>query len=182
MKKLFAVFLLLFVFAGCSAKHMLVVDKKSDIKSGKDATLVIVGDKFFGPAETIRNYLDNKLIGEIKSKTYFVTKVSPGQHYVVAAVGNVTVYQMNFKAGKVYFLRQDVWPGFWKANAGYSAMTKDEALKAIKECEYREYDKNNPGEDIDPATYAKGINDYNLDVKKRPDEYKPFIEYQGYDL
>jgi hypothetical protein len=179
MKKLLTVFLLLFVFIGCSATHMLVVDKTPALKSENDATLVIVRLSRGG---AIRNFLDNKLIGESKRKTYFVTKVSPGEHYVVTGGENTAVVQMNFKTGKVYFLEQDIWPGAWSANAGYSVLTKDEAVKAIKECELWAYDKNNPGEDVDPSTYVEAIRDYNIDIKARPNEYKPFLEYQGYDL
>ena len=182
MKKILLIFLLLFFLGGCSAAHMVAVDKKPDFTSGNDATLVIVRDIFAGKAITVWNYLDGKLIGETKGYTYFIANVSPGLHYVVSESENNTVVQMDFKAGKVYFLRQDIWMGWWRANAGYSVLNKEEALEAIKDCEYWEYDKSNPGEDMNQSEYDQAIKDYHIDVKDKPEEYKPFLEYPGYSL
>lgn len=181
MKKLLAVVILSYLFTGCAATHMQVVQEKKSLKVGDQAALVIVRDVFLGNAVAVWNYLDGKLIGETKGNTFFITMVTPGKHYVVSESENVTVVQIDFKPGKAYYLRQDIWMGFWRANAGYSVLSQAEAVKAMKECEYWMYDRdNNPGENIDPAKYAQAIKDYHIDVKKNPAGYKPFLEYEGY--
>jgi hypothetical protein len=179
MRRLLAFFILPIVLTGCAATHMRVVDQKPDFKAEKEATLVIIRDQTL-PVIAIWNYLDNKLIGETKGKMYFITRISPGQHYVISESENITVVRMNFEAGKVYYLHQDIWPGAWRANAGLSVMNQSEALKAMKGCAYWEYDPKNPGEDLNPGKYEKGVKDYHIAVEQDPAAYKPFLEYPGY--
>ena len=61
---------------------------------------MITRDTSFGYAVTFWNYLDGKLIGETKGKTYFVTFVKPGQHYVVVTTENAAVANIDFQPGK----------------------------------------------------------------------------------
>jgi hypothetical protein len=159
---------------------MMVVAQKPDFNSESNAMLVIIRNQTL-PVIVIWNYLDNKLIGETKGKMYFVTKVSPGLHYVIAKSENTTVIQMDFKAGKAYYLHQDIWPGFWRANTGLSVMSQIEAANAMNDCEYWEYNLKNTGEDLDPAKYEQGIKDYNADLKKNLIAYKSFLEHPGYN-
>ena len=180
MKKLLVVFILLHILTGCAATHMIVADKKPDLSVKNNATLVIVRDQTL-PVIVIWNYLDNKLIGETKGKMYFIARVRPGLHYVIAESENITVVQMNFEAGKVYYIHQDIWPGGWRANTGLSVLSQTEAVKAMKDCEYWEYNPKNPGKDIDPDKYSQGVKDYNIDVQKNPVAYKPFLQYPGYN-
>jgi hypothetical protein len=52
---------------------------------------VIIRDYFMGNAIVFWNYLDGKLIGETKGKTYFVTNVQSGPHYVIVATENTAL-------------------------------------------------------------------------------------------
>jgi len=101
------------------------------------ALLVIVRDSFFGGGIVFCNYLDAKFIGESMGKTYFITHVQPGEHYVVSATENTGVAHLNFQAGKHYFLRQGVTMGLWRARtSGFFPMTAEETKKAIRTCTY----------------------------------------------
>lgn len=181
MKKFIVILFLAPFFIGCAATHMLVTEKKPDLSSDPNAaTLVIIRDVFLGRAIAVWNYVDGKLIGETKGYTYFITKVKPGKHYVIAESENVTTVQIDFKPNKKYYLRQDIWMGMWRARTGYSVYSSDEAAVAMGKCEFWEYDKNNPGEDLPKEKYEQAIKDYEIGLKNDPKGYKPFLEYPGY--
>jgi hypothetical protein len=55
-------------------------------------------DTSFGFAIVSWNYLDGKLIGETKGKTYFVINVKPGPYYVIVTTENTAVAHINFQA------------------------------------------------------------------------------------
>jgi hypothetical protein len=145
------------------------------------ATLVIIRDTSFGFAIVFWNYLDGKLIGETKGKTYFVTRVKPGPHYVVVATENTAVAHLDFQPGKTYYLREGVLMGLWRARtSGFSPMTQQEAVEAMKSCTYMEYDPKRGGEDMDPKLYQQAIADYHTEVKQNPAGFKDMLEYKGY--
>ena len=103
MKRLLILSICLILLSGCAATSMVAPDRKPDLAPRTDmATLVIIRDTSFGFAIVFWNYLDGKLIGETKGKTYFVTRVKPGPHYVVVATENAAVAHLNFEPGKIY--------------------------------------------------------------------------------
>lgn len=180
MRKLATCMLCLALLSGCAASHMLSVEQKPQIEAPNDAaTLVIIRYTALGGAMAIGNYLDQKMIGETKGYTYFVTKVPPGPHWVVATSENTAVARFDFQPGKVYILRQDIWMGFWRARTGYSPMTLEEAKVAIADCEHWKLDPNNPGEDLDEATFQAAKDGWEQGVKDDPEGYKALLEYKG---
>jgi hypothetical protein len=181
MKKILGIFILS-LLAGCSSRPPIkAVVQKPDFKPGKNAMLVIIRARPFPIAGPISNYLDNKYIGETRTKTYFSTIVKPGLHYVITDSENITVVRMNFKKGMVYYLYQDISSGAWDKNGPLSVLTGTEAQKSMSECEYIQYNNKNPVADLKPANYAKSVKDYQIDVKKKPDKYKSFLNYPGYN-
>ena len=181
MKKSILVISLIFLIAGCATTHMAKLDEAPDLISYPDkARLVIIRETFFGGAIVFWNYLDGKLIGETQAKTYFVTPVTPGPHYVVIATENTCVAHFDFKPGKTYFLGQGVSMGIWRARtSGFYPMTPEDAEKAMKNCSYLEYDPTTGQEDMDPKLYQQAIDEYLKDVKENPDKFKDIIEYDG---
>jgi len=181
MKKSILMIAFIFLLASCATTHMAQPDKAPELTSSSDkATLVIVRETFFGGAIVFWNYLDQKLIGETKGKTYFVTSVAPGPHYVVIATENTAVAHFDFKPGKTYFLGQGVAMGLWRARtSGFYPMTQEDAAKAIKDCTYLAYDPKTGQEDMDPQLYRKAIDEYQKDVKENPDKFKDILEYDG---
>jgi hypothetical protein len=145
--------------------------------------LVIVRTTSLGWAITIDNYIDGKMIGQTRGTSYFITEVNPGSHFVMAKAENVAAARINFEAGRVYFLDQSIYPGFWTMRTGYSTMTKEDALKQVNEsgCDYRVYDTKNPGPDMDAKDYNETKADFEKEVKEDPKRHKDILEYKGYN-
>ncbi|HVO64962.1 MAG TPA: hypothetical protein VMT12_00635 [Syntrophales bacterium] len=182
MRRLLILSICLILLSGCAATSMIAPDRKPDLTPRTDtATLVIIRDTSFGFAIVFWNYLDGKLIGETKGKTYFVTRIKPGPHYVVVATENAAVAHLDFKPGKIYYLREGVLMGWWRARtSGFSPVNQQEAIEAMKSCTYMEYDPQRGGEDMDPKLYQQAIADYQTEVKQNPDGFKAMLEYKGY--
>jgi Protein of unknown function (DUF2846) len=181
MKRILLIAVVLALLSGCATTQMLKPEKPPELAAGPNsALLVIVRDAFMGGGIVFWNYLDGKFIGETMGKTYFVTQVPPGEHYVVATSENNGIAHLNFKSGKRYFLREGVAMGIWRARtSGFSPMSADEAQKAVKGCTYLEMDPGKKFPDMEPALYQKAIDEYNADVKKNPQGYKDLLEYNG---
>ena len=182
MKKIFALLTIIFVISGCAATSMIAPERQPTLTPGADkATVVIIRDAFIGRAIVFWNYVDGKLIGETKGKTYIATEVIPGKHYLVVTSENTAVAQIDFKPGKIYYLREEVTMGMWRARTtGFSPMTQQDAKEAINACTYLELDpKANVG-DMDSKLYQQAIADYDLEVKKNPEGFRDVLQYQGY--
>jgi len=112
--------------------------------------------------------------------TYFVTKIQPGEHYVVSSTENTGVAHLNFQAGKHYFLRQGVMIGIWRARtSGFFPIPAEEAREAMQDCTYLQMDNNKPFPDMEPALYQKAIEEYKTGVRKNAEGYKELLEYKG---
>jgi hypothetical protein len=78
-------------------------------------------------------------------------------------------------------LREGVTIGWWRARTtGFSPLIPQEAMEAINNCTYWEYDPNRGGEDMDPNLYKQAIANYNENVKQNPDGFKDMLQYKGY--
>jgi hypothetical protein len=171
----------IFLLSGCASGIMITKDEKPEIKAKDDiATLVIIRDSWLGNAVAFWHYIDSKLIGETTGKTYFITNVKPGQHYIMVATENVCTADIDFQPGKIYFLREGVIMGIWRARtSGFEPYTHQQAMDAIHDCSYTELDTNKPSEDMDPQLYKQAIDDYKEEVKQNPEGYKAMLEYKG---
>jgi len=181
MKRIVLVLVCMALLSGCATTQMLKPVQAPDLAPKPDmALLVIVRDAFLGTGIVFWNYLDGKFIGETMGRTYFITPVPPGEHYVVAATENTGIAHLNFEAGKRYFLNQGIAMGLWRARtSGFFPMTAADAQKAIQKCSYLELDSSKPFPDMDPALYQKAIEEYEDGVKNNPEGYKELLEYKG---
>ena len=181
MKRIVLLIVCLALITGCATTQMLKGEQPPALAAKPDkALLVIVRDSFFGGAIVFWNYLDGKFIGETMGKTYFVTDVPPGEHYVVAATENTGIAHLNFEAGKSYFLQQGIAMGMWRARtSGFYPMTAAEAQKSIQNCTYLQLDAGKPFPDMEPDAYKKAIEEYEADVKTHPEGYKELLGYRG---
>jgi len=181
MKRIVLILVCLALLSGCATTQMLKPEQPPQLSAKPDAALlVIVRDAFIGNAIVFWNYLDGKFIGETMGKTYFITHVPPGEHYVVVTTENTATAHLNFEAGKRYFLYEGVTMGMWRARtSGFSPMTADDAQKSIGSCTYLELDPSKPFPDMDPALYQKAIEEYEADVKANAEAYKEMLEYKG---
>jgi hypothetical protein len=177
-------FILPFFLTACAGpKHMITMDMKPIIAPKTEkAVLVIVRTTSFGGAVTIENYLDRHMIGQTKGKSYFITDVNPGQHYIMSHAENWVVARITFEAGRIYFLDQGIYPGIWMARTGFSPMTAEEGMKQINEsgCDYRVLNAQDPGEDMSETDYDEAKSDFEKEVKEDPARHKNTLEYRGY--
>lgn len=167
--------------ASCGNFGMVQQEQRPEIKAPADkATLVIIRATNFGFAMIIDNYLDGKHIGQTKGKTYFLTEVEPGTHYVMSQAENVGCARFDFEAGKVYYLTQAIFPGIMKARTGFIAIDPEQAEKDIEDCNYYVYDSANPGENMDPEDYQETKADFDDEAINDPDRHKDVLNYPGY--
>ena len=182
MKKILALLAVVFIFSGCAATSMIAPDRKPNLTPATDkSTVVIIRDAFLGNAIVFWNYVDGKFIGETKGKTYFVTQVPPGKHYLVVTTENTAVAQIDFQPGRIYYLREGIAMGIWRARtSGFSPMTPEEAKAAMNSCTYWEVDPSKGIGDMDPKLYEQAIADYHAEVKQNPEGFRDILQYQGH--
>lgn len=158
----------------------MVAAVKPDIAAKPDkAVLIIVRDSFMFSGSAFQNYIDGKLIGETTGKTWFVTEVPPGRHYVVVVGGITRVALMDFKAGKIYSLQENAYWGPWRAQPrDFWPMSCAETVELIKPCEYLEF--SGKGKDLDPSYYQSIIDQYDAEIKDNPEMFQAFQQYVGF--
>ncbi len=162
--------------------HMIEQDVRPTLATKPDkAVLVIVRTTSLGWGLTFDNYIDGKMIGQTRGKSFFITEVQPGTHFVMAKAENVAAAKINFEAGRIYFLDQGIYPGFWTMRTGFSPMAAEEAKKQLGESgiQYRTYNASNPGPDMDSKDYEETKADFEKEVKGDPKRHKNILEYRG---
>ncbi len=182
LKNLMVLTVCVLLFSSCASTHMSKPEARPELTAQSDtATLVIIRDTWFGGGIVFWNYLDGKLIGETTGNTYFVSDVPPGPHYVVAVTENFGIAHFDFEPEKIYYLRQGVTMGGWRARtSGFFPLNPDEAAEAIKSCTYLKYDPQKGGEDMAPQDLKQVIQDYQAGIQANPEGYKELLEYKGH--
>jgi hypothetical protein len=162
-------------------QYMLQRDVKPEIKPVPDkATLVIYRSTNYGFAVTIDNFIDGKFIGQTKGQSFFITRVEPGRHYVVAASENNSCARFDFEAGKVYYLLQAIFPGIMFARTGFIAKSASDAHQEMEPCGFYEVDPQAKVDDMKQDTYNQTVADFEKEVKEEPSRHQDVLEYKGY--
>jgi uncharacterized protein DUF2846 len=176
-----AIAALLLVLCSCAAgTHMVAKDPRPALTARSDrAVLVIVRTSIAYGGYGINNYLDGKLIGQTQGKSYFMTDVKPGTHYLMSRADNIDTARLKFEAGRIYFLQQGIYPG-WDATARFSPMTPDDAKLEIQEASYLVYDRQKPGGDLPGKDYDKAKDDFDKENLEDPTQHKDILDYRGY--
>ena len=176
------VMLLCLTLVSCGGFYMIKKDTKPAIKASSDkATLVIYRGTSFGFAVKIDNFLDNKFIGQTQGKSYFITQVDPGEHYIIAASENNSCVKVTFEAGKVYYLLQAIYPGVMFARTGFEASDPESFEKDLPSLSYFECCVE--GEELpvmEESDYKKTISDHEEELRTNPDRHKDTSNLQGY--
>ena len=170
----------LFLGACVIGTNMIAKDTKPPLTTkSKMAVLVIIRPTSSVVGYVINNYLDGKLIGQTQHKSYFITDVKPGKHYVIAQADNKDTARINFERGRIYFLQQGIHPG-WHATTRYSPMTLEDARREIQEAVYYVYDSGKPGKDMSEKDYKEEVANFEKENKADPARYKVILNYKGY--
>ncbi len=170
------------ILGACGGIHMIRKDVKPPlvVKSNKAVLVIMRTTSYYGDTD-IKNYLDGKYIGGTKESSYFMTEVKPGPHYVTADGGNKDTVRMNFEAGRIYFLRQGVFPGPFRSMTRYVPMALQDALHEAQVIYYNVYDTQHPGEDLSQKDYQAEKKDYDDEVKKDPSHRRDVAQYKGFN-
>ena len=175
---------MLVLLSACVAgTNMIAKDTKPALATKPDkAVLVIIRTTSFGWGAPVSNYLDGKLIGQTHGKSYFMTAVVPGTHYLIADAGNKDTVHIKFEAGRIYFLNQAIHPGYHNVTTHYAPMTLEDAKKEIAEATYYVYDTQKPGKDLSEKDLKEAKDDFQKESKEDPTRHKEVSGYRGYKL
>ncbi len=166
---------------GCiTGTNMIAKDTKPPLVTKSNmAALVIIQSASFGGGYIINNYLDGKRIGQTQYKSYFITDVKPGKHYLTSEADNKDTARINFEPGRIYFLQQGIYPG-WNATTRFSPMTLEEAKLEIQEAVYYVYDSGKPGKDMSEKDREEEVAAFEKENKEDPERYRDILNYKGY--
>lgn len=191
---LVAVLLLPLFLGACGGYHMIErAARPSDYAArSSKATLIIiratnwsgsVGTVTIGPGHIITNYLDGKMIGQTRGKSYFVTEVKPGSHYLMGKSQNTAVARLNLEAGKIYILQQMLFPSLNPfqniPRTGFTPMTAADFSKERKDAEFLVYDTANPGDGMSQKDFKEARDDFEQEAKNDPGRHKDTLHYTG---
>jgi hypothetical protein len=185
LKSLIAIVAIPLLLASCGGGfYMLKNDTGPEIKADPDkATIVIYRHLSIGGAIVFNTYLDNKLIGQTKWKSYFVTTTEPGEHVLITSAENNSCAKITLEAGKVYYITTIPTIGVMKARVITSASDPMQFEEQKKELTYYQISvKDADQEDLslDKETYDETVADYEKELKDKPDRHKDMINLKGY--
>jgi hypothetical protein len=171
-----------FIFTSCSSYKMRKTDQAPNFNADpKGSILIIARAVLYAMAAPITNYIDGKAIGQTRGQTYFITKVDPGIHYLIAQGDNTEVIKMDFKQGRLYLLEQYVYSNFFSGQrTGYVPMIRKDLEWFLQKCDYVEYDHSDPIPDLDAAALDKVKREAETKMKEDPAAYQQFLGYEGF--
>lgn len=170
-----------FLLSSCGGLSMIEKDAPTEIKADlNNAKLVIYRGTSFGFAVKLDNYLDEKFIGQTKGKSFFITTVEPGEHYVIASGENKACAKINFEAGKVYYLLQAIFPGIMKARTGFMGSDPEKFEKDKPDLTYFVIAEDEELPEIDKDDYNETIQDHEKELREDPDKHKDTANLPGY--
>lgn len=179
----FVVMVMALLVTSCGSMQMKESTQKPVLKASADkALLVIFRTTVYGGSKVIDNFIDQKFIGQTRSKSYLVAQVDPGVHYVVSDAENKGSAKINFEAGKTYFLTQLIFPGFMSARTGFKADKIAYFHEQLPEMTY--YVLNIEGEvpALSDEDYKEVVADYERESKEDPERFKDIVEIEGLNL
>lgn len=136
---LFSAFLLIAsLMGGCASVPMASMDDDAKAKSfavrEDKANIYVYRNESFGGAIPMTVALDGRVVGQTGPQTYFLFEVDPGPHEVSSIAENNSVLKLDAKAGKSYFVWQEVKMGVWMARSQLHEVDEQTGRKAVAEC------------------------------------------------
>jgi len=140
--KLLVIFLVSIVAVGCATFNTVnemptAVDFK--VKSlqpplGKSLVYVVrptlLGKPFGGNITANGEY-----IGTTQGGMYVYTVLAPGEYkFEVTGHDNDSEVVVNLEANKIYYIKESVFPGFWRGFTSLKLLDKDEGRKDLDNC------------------------------------------------
>ncbi len=145
MKKLLILLVCCAFLAGCGA-----MPKKGEfVEGGTPPVLQADGESalitflresaFVGGGVSYYIYEDGKVIGALKSGTWFLHKASPGQHTYMAETESKSIVSLTLEAGKNYYVLGGVTMGVLAGRPELKESTEQYAKPLLKDLDYIKY-------------------------------------------
>lgn len=152
-------------FVGCAPTYMVAkepcIDVRGVIPSPGKSALVVGRTTTFGGGVNIENFLDKQFIGTTKGRSFFVSSVEPGRHYVTSQAENLDTVLLNFEPDKTYYLLNSIRMGVLFARSKYYLMEGQQFyLDMDGTCNFYETDKSSPGSNLSDEIFKQVIEDY----------------------
>lgn len=191
-------FLVVYIsYAGCD---MIEREGKAKIRVSEDkATVVFYKDVIGGGAKTWDIYFDSLLIGQLNWRSFFITELDPGEHYLSSALNTRTIIirckqhtvKTILQPGKIYFIENLVFtrtcmlfsPGDpedfkQKCNSSFSNAHR-------MRMRYYVFQPDNFDEDDliwDQDEYSENVSEFHESYRDNPETFRDMIEIKGYAL
>jgi hypothetical protein len=98
------------------------------------ALVYIVRPTIVGFAVPMRLDCDSFQVGWISAKTYLYTMLDPGEHVFIALSENESRLKVNFEAGKIYYMEQEVRMGILYARTKLKLLNEEAGRKELGRC------------------------------------------------
>jgi hypothetical protein len=153
MHKLSRMFTISILFLSCASQYMLIGKKNNVlVKNENKAVIITIRPKiFYGCGVRFVTYIDDKIIGESNSGTYYRTEVDPGVHKI--SVGhdiNENKYdsgkiEIKLEGNRIYYLilYPFLFGQYFIAKAEFND-DEEKINEYLKECVYMEYNGQVP--------------------------------------
>jgi hypothetical protein len=169
-----------------AAKQKVYMEKSDETPTiaaveGK-AVLVFMRIVSYGAFMATDNYIDNTWIGQTRKKSYYITEVEPGEHYIMCAYNgdDIETEKITMEAGKIYFLSQVLYPeSLVRTGLGIATKTDVEAREQLPECQYLVVGKER-GKPLDAADYKGALDEFAKQCASDPESKQNVMDYKGY--
>jgi len=165
---------------------MKTMDTKPEIKPDPNkAVLVVFRSILYGRLYAMNSWADGNFLGQTKGRTYFITKIDPGTHYLFGEGGSVTgndngCVKIDVLANKVYYIWQGTYPGPSGLRTGFSASSPDDFTKELSSMTYSELDESAPKPVFDSELFNNAKAKYEKEAVEDPNRHKDTQNIKGY--
>lgn len=125
------------LFSGCASVPMAQPQADQRAKQfivNKDkSNIYVYRNESYGAAVKMVVLLDGISLGQTASKTYFKMVTNPGTHTLSSLTENTSTLSIDAKAGKNYFVWQEVKMGAWSARSKLHLVSDIEGKKGVLE-------------------------------------------------
>ena len=98
------------------------------------ALLYVVRPTSIGFAIKSFFFVDDAIRGINRGSSYFFVDVPPGKHVLWSKSENVDALELQFEAGKTYYVQQKVQPGWGRARTRLELLSDAEGKEALAKC------------------------------------------------
>ena len=102
--------------------------------NNEKAKVYVIRPSKLGFAVGIKVYCNDEYIGKTKGGKYLEMELDPGTYTILSKAENKATIDITVEAGKEYYLKQIVFPGFWKSRNSIEAVDNEVGKQEIQKC------------------------------------------------